>query len=58
VPNLALIPDGLFEPGKLFGAERNGEGFGSDAPGPLVTRTALSGLVAFDQAAQGNPADV
>ncbi len=55
VPDLALIGKGGLEPLKLFGAQSDGDGFGSDSSGPLVARPSLARLAALQETAQGNP---
>lgn len=57
-PDFSLVADRLLEPFKLLGTQGHSNSFWSDTPRPLIARTALTGLVAFHKAAQGNPADL
>ena len=53
---LTLVGNGLLEPGELFGAQGHRDGLASHPARPLVARPALTRLIAFDQATQGDPA--
>ena len=49
LPDFPLVGDGMLQPRKLLGAQSNGHGFGSHAPGPLVARPTLAGFIALYQ---------
>ena len=54
-PDLPLIGNGLLEPGKLFLAQGDGDGFAVDPARPLIARTSLPGFVSLQNASEGYP---
>ena len=56
--NASLIGNGLLQPGELLRAQSHGDGLAFHTTRPLVTGSAPTWLVAFQNAAQGDPADL
>lgn len=54
-PDLTLISDGHFHPGKLFGAPRHRDGLAAGSTRPWIPRATLAGAAPLDQASQRNP---